>query len=178
MELARFCFVAAAAVMLAACDLVEELFEEQINILDAARIYEENPGAFVRVRENFPGPFIDPRRIPAFDPEDDRPEDVRFLEDLQQSIPVETIYLFTRGKGRPDNIEVVLGTYGLSVSGSLVSVIFFENFVREQIVGPGVEVFDECNERALEWLRMNRGNKFTIAYCRLNDNWYAFQDDT
>jgi hypothetical protein len=174
MNAVKFCVVTAVLLLLGACDL---LFP-QIEILVAARTFEENQEAFERIRERFSGPLTEHRRIPAFDKADDRPEDMEFLAELQQSIPVESINLGPFGKGGPDSIRVVVGTSGISVSGSLVAVVFFENFERERIVQRGVEVFDTCDDRALEWLETAREIGFANVYCRLNDNWYAYQSIT
>jgi hypothetical protein len=171
MRIAGLCVVLAALSLIGACDL----FEEQIDVLDAAQIYEENPEAFERVRERFPGPFTEARRIPAFDDADNRLEDISFLEDLKETIPVEVLQLGTWGEGGPDVMRVVVGTDGLSVSGSLVSLIFFESFKLEEILGRGVEVFDKCDSRALDWLQMANKIGFADVYCRLDDNWYAYQ---
>jgi hypothetical protein len=160
--------------LLGGCDL---LFPQR-DILDAARLYEKNPRAFERIRKHYPGPFTEVRRIPSFEDVDNRPEDIAFLKEIQGSVPAEVLDLYSWGDGGPDVIRVVVGAYGLAVSGSFVAVIYFENFVREDFVQTGVEVFDNCDERSLSWLKTAQVIGFADVYCRINDHWYAYQSVT
>src|SRR3546814_4879122 len=118
MRIAKFCVVPAVLSIIGACDLLGE----QIDVLDAARIYDENPEAFERVRQQFPGPFAEAHRIPAFDDADNRPENIKFLEDLQQSIPVEILQFYTWGEGGPDVIKVVRSEEHTSELQSLMRI--------------------------------------------------------
>jgi len=174
MQIVRLGIVLAATVLLSACDL----FGEQLDVLDAARIYKENPEVFERVRAQYPGPLTEPRRIPAFEETKNRPEDIAFLEDLRESIPVELLQVSTWGEGGPDVIRVVMGAYGLAVSGSTVGVIYFENFERKNFEQPGMAVFESCDSRAQAWLQAEHKTSFFHVYCRLTDNWYAYEHVT
>ncbi|MFZ2102843.1 MAG: hypothetical protein WAU86_19990 [Oricola sp.] len=165
----------AVLMSLGGCDL---MFPQR-DILDAARLYEENPKAFNRIRLQYPGPFTEPKRVPEFDDVDNEPGDVAFLEELRQSIPAEILVFYSWGKGGPDVIRVVVGTYGIAVSGSVVAVAYFERFPRDEIVQKGVEVFDKCDERALAWLEKTaRQGPYADVYCRLDEHWYAYQSIT
>lgn len=152
--------------------------ERQRDILDAARIYKEAPEAFERVREMFPGPFTDARRIPAFDEADNRPKDIKFLKDLKRSIPAEIIQVYTWGEDGPDVIRVVVGAYGIAVSGSTVALVYFEDFPGESMVQQGVDVFDSCDAQALQALQQAGEIGHADVYCRINANWYAYQSVT
>jgi hypothetical protein len=162
-------------IFISGCDL---LFPQR-DILDAARLYEENSKLFNRIRLHYPGPFTEARRVPAFNDADNRPDDIAFLNELQQSIPAEILQLYSFEREGTDGIEVVIGRYGISVSGSIVSLRYFENFIREEVVENGVEVFDSCDQAALVWLQQTaRNGPYAVAYCRLSDHWYAYQHIT
>jgi hypothetical protein len=166
-----------AAGMLVVCGMGS--FYEQRDILDAAELFEENRSIFENIRQHYPGPFTEVRRIPAFEEADNRAEDIAFLEGLQRSIPVEILELYSWGKAGHDMIQVVVGTYGLAVSGSVVSLISFESFSREDVVEGRIEVFDKCDDRVLAWLdHTARTDPYADAYCRIDEHWYAYQSIT
>lgn len=174
MRTARLCSLPVVLLLLSACDP----FGEQLDVVDAARLYEENLEVFERIRARYPGPFDGWRRIPAFEESENRPEDIAFLEEIQRSLPVEILSLHPWGPGGSDVIEVVVGTYGIAVSGSVVSIKYYESFDRDSIVQRGVEVFDQCDERSINWLDMANKIGYADVYCRLTDNWYAYQSVT
>ncbi|WP_193368488.1 hypothetical protein [Pelagibius marinus] len=154
------------------------LFSQQRDILDAARLYGENQQVFEGIRKHYPGSFTEVRRIPEFDEAATRPENTAFLEKLRRSVPVEIVILTTLFRDGSDVIKVIIETYGLAVSGGVVGLVYFEHFVRGEVVEKGVEVFDSCDERALGWLETARERGYADVYCRINDHWYAYQSIT
>jgi len=152
---------------------------QQGDILDTAKLFDEHRDVFERIRQHYPGPFPEVRRIPAFEEVDNRPEDIAFLESLQRSIPAEILILYSRHDDGSDVIEVVVGTHGLAVSGSVVSLIYFESFSREYLVEERIEVFDTCEDQVLAWIEKTaREGPYADAYCRLDEHWYAYQSIT
>lgn len=154
----------------AACDP----FETRLDILDAAEIYSQNIEAFERVRRHYPGPYVQSVRIPEFDLEESRAEDLAFLEEIQKELPVETIKLY-RQNSESDVIDMVLGTYGLSVSGRTVGVAFFEAFSQVDANSNQYVVFESCNKNVLDWFKNNTNPGMDVAYCQLENNWFAYQ---
>lgn len=174
MRLAGLVLLSAMFALTSAC----RPFGSQLDIHDAARIYAENPEVFHRIRQQFPGPLDEARRIPAFESSEDKAEEIAFLEELKESIPVEILQVYRYRPDGPDAIDVVLGRYGLAVSGKVVGLIFFEDAVPEALSGSGIKVFDDCDERATRWLRDSHKRSFSDAYCRVDDNWYAYEHIT
>lgn len=148
---------------------------EDMNILDAAALYEANEDALNSIRDSYPGPYTEFMRVPARDPAKETRKGKEFIEGLRRSIPVEFVDFFpTSGLGK-DEINIMLKRYGGADKWTIISLIYSDMPMGTPPQGSGAAVFDACDMRALEWVGQGRANTKAAAFCKINDNWYAYQ---
>lgn len=143
-------------------------------LLDAAEIYAANEAVLESIPAAYPGPYDDFTRIPARDPGAATANDAAFLKALRKNFPVEHIDLFPiGGEGAGDEINVVLNRYGAGDEWRTVSLVYFSTpmTLNEH---QDMRMFETCDEEALDWLTGTK-EPGRAAFCRINDNWQAYQ---
>lgn len=159
-----------AAAMLTGCGGSEDM-----NILDAAAIYEANQPVIETIREDFPGPYADFVRVPARDPAKETVRGQVLLARLRQSFPVEFVDFFPIGNTGQDEINVVLKRYGGGDRWTVVSLVYAGRPIQVSSENPDIKLFDACDARAARWFEEDHGDRDVAAFCRINENWYAYQ---
>lgn len=148
---------------------------EKLNILDAAEIYQTNPLLFATVRGDYPGPFTEFTRIPARDPAKQTRRDDAFIKSLRKQFPVEFIDFLPLSDTSKDEIDVVLKRYNHGDDYIVVSLVYSEIELPPPSEKPNIALFDQCDERALEWFEKDHDDGLVSAFCRINQFWYAYQ---
>ena len=146
-----------------------------MNILDAAALFEANPEAFVSIRKNYPGPFNGFVRIPARNPADETPEAERFIKSLREKIPVEFVDFFPLGDTGKDEIDVIIKRYSSNTGMMSIGLIFSELPLSSPDKGQNMMYYDRCDQRSLAWIESGRDEGSVTALCRINNYWYAYQ---
>lgn len=163
-----------AGFLAAACDRTPYAGQE-ITILDAVDIYNANADAFAGVRQAYPGPFLDFARVPDRDPAKITPSQRTLIKQLRQSFPVEFIDLYPMGDGEKDQIDVVLQRYGANSRWTIVSLIYVDIPLPASDAKLGTAVFNTCDNAVIGWLDFQSRSGRAVAFCRLNQHWYAHQ---
>lgn len=145
------------------------------NILDAAATYKDNTGAFADILASYPGPYKDFTRIPARDPAKETPADNRFLKQLRKTFPVEFIDFFPRSGAGRDEVNVVIKRYGMNTRWTIVSLVYLSEPLAQPEAGSNMTLFDDCDTRSLDWIETHKTNGSISVFCRIDRNWYAFQ---
>ena len=145
------------------------------NILDAAAIYQNNTGAFADILSSYPGPHRDFTRIPARDPAKETPADKNFLKQLRKDFPVEFIDFFPRSGAGTDEVTVVIKRYGMNTRWTVVSLTYFSQPLAQPDAGSNIALFDDCDGRSLDFLEARKESGSVSVFCRVDRNWYAFQ---
>ena len=145
------------------------------NILDAARIYNSQPDAFAEIILTHPGSITEFTRIPARDPAKETSANKLLLKRLRKAFPVEFIDFYPRSASGRDEINVVIKRYGLNSEWTVVSVIYLSAPLFPPEKDSNNALFDQCDDRSLEWLKNNAKNGPVSVFCQINENWYAFQ---
>lgn len=144
-------------------------------LVDAAEIYAANEAVLESIRGVYPGPYEDFMRIPPRDPAAETPEAKAFLKALRKHFPVEYIDLFPiGGAGGGDEINVVLNRYSAGDEWRTVSLIYFSKPMTLSGAHADMRMFETCGEKALDWLSETSAPG-RAAFCRINDNWQAYQ---
>lgn len=149
--------------------------EEGMTILDAAAAYETNQSLIEGIRSQYPGPYTEFRRVPARNPADATQEGEALLKRLRTSFPVEFIDFLPLGNTGKDEVDIILKRFSASGKWTTVSLVFSELPIPAPNPGNGIAVFDACDERALAWFEQDRDGVNLSAFCRINENWYAYQ---
>lgn len=148
---------------------------EDMDILDAAALYEVNQNTFDGIRDYYPGPYNGFSRVPARDPAKETRKGKQLIEKLRASFSVEFIDFFPMGDTGKDEMNVMLKRYGSSAKWTIVSLIYAEVPLPPPTPGAGIALFDACDTRALEWFEQDHGEISASAFCRINEHWYAYQ---
>ena len=159
-----------AAAMLVGCGAGEDM-----DILDAAAIYQANRPAIETIREDFPGPYTEFVRVPARDPAKETVRGKVLLARLRQSFPVEFVDFFPAGNTGEDEINIILKRYGGSARWTVVSLVYVEAPLQAPPPGSGVAIFNACDTRASRWFEQDHGDLDVAAFCRIDGRWYAYQ---
>lgn len=147
----------------------------QPNILDAATIYNTQPAAFAEITLSHPGPIVEFTRIPARDPAKETSANKAILKRLRKSFPVEYIDFYPRSAAGRDEIDVVIKRYGINAEWTVVSIVYLSKPLSPPANDSNMALFDQCDERSLEWLETNKQNGAASVFCQINEEWYAFQ---
>lgn len=160
----------AAGLTIAACAGGDE-----IDIVDAAAIYNANQVSLDAIRDYYPGPYNDFMRVPARNPAKETRKGKELIARLRNSMPVEFIDFFPMGDTGKDEINVMLKRYGGNAKWTVVSLVYSEVPLPPPTPGAGIALYDACDVRAREWFAMDHGRMSVSAFCRINERWYAYQ---
>ncbi|MHA7872890.1 MAG: hypothetical protein ACX939_11115 [Hyphococcus sp.] len=149
--------------------------DDDLTILDAADIYRSNQAVFASIRIAYPGPYTEFTRLPARDPAKQTRGEALFLKSLRESFPVEFVDFLPLSEAGKDEIDVVLTRYGLNADYTMVSIVYSDIALAAPASDPNAAVFEACDARALDWFDKDRGESPVSVFCRLDDNWYAYQ---
>lgn len=146
-----------------------------LNILDAASIYESNRASFRDIRTNYPGPFAEFTRIPARDPSKSTRQGKALLEALRKDFPVEFIDFFPQSNTGKNEINVILTRYGANAEWTIISLVYSNVPLPPPDSDRNMALFDRCDQRALDWFEKDHGEGSVSAFCQVDAYWYAFQ---
>ncbi len=145
------------------------------DLVDAAALYAANKGLFQSIRAAYPGPYYEFTRIPARDPADATKSDKAFLSSIRNDLPVEFIDFFPIGNSGQDEIDVVLWRYETKGQWNTVSLVYFSEPMTFAAERQSVYGFESCGDEVRNWLNNHDGDGAASVFCRIDDNWHAYQ---
>ncbi|RIJ24537.1 hypothetical protein D1224_09990 [Henriciella barbarensis] len=86
---------------------------------------------------------------------------------------LESLSVFRGDDGVVDSIQLTLKTYGLSISGRVVSLWYSNDIDAAEYEALGNQYFDRCDETAIDASKNMKGNGAVL--CRLSARWMAVQ---
>lgn len=86
---------------------------------------------------------------------------------------LESLSVFRGDDGVVDSVQITLKTYGLSISGRVISLWYSEDIDPAEYETPGNQYFDRCDVAAVYASKNMKGNG--AIQCRLSARWMAVQ---
>ena len=145
------------------------------SLLDAAAIYGQDEAVFESIRGAYPGPDRDFTRVPPRDPAEDTADKRAFIKTLRKRIPLDYIDFFPIGDTGGDELNIILNRFSQGDNWHTVSVVFFSSPLVLSDEFPYLKLFERCSDDAVRWLDAYAEKGTRAVFCRLNSNWYAYQ---
>lgn len=175
MDLKAIRFLVGFSLLLVTASCGDKEKTHAYTLIDAAEIFNSRGGALSSIRAFYPGPYEGFTRIPARDPAEASRLDTDFINLLREDIPVEFVDFFPIGNTGKDEVNVILWRYQTGDTWNTVSLVWFGMPMTLADDQENIQSFESCDQKAVDWLESRRKEGRASVFCRLDDNWHAYQ---